>query len=449
MATVRTQSRAAVPSNLQRVKQAAKRDRRTQFTALLHHVDVAALRRAFHRLKRSASAGVDGETVASYAPKLQQNLEALHARVHSGSYRPQPIRRVYIPKADGGQRPLGIPALEDKIVQGAVAEVLHAIYEVDFVHCSFGFRRGRSPHDALQALFDGLMKQPVNYVLDADIRSFFDSVDHELMLRVLAVRIADKRVLRLIRQWLRVGILQGGECEPSEEGTPQGASISPLLANVYLHYALDVWVHRWQVARARGPMIFVRYADDFVMGFKHKRDAQEMVAALTARMGQCGLALHEQKTRLIEFGRFAAERRARRGERRPETFDFLGFTHYCSGTRSGRFMVKRKTQGRRLRRKLKQLRAEARRRMHEPVAEQHKWLCQVLRGHYAYFGLPCNFRSLRTLWWEVRRLWHRALRRRDRKRSLSWERFLHLLEHFPLPRPRITHGRHPAGAVVR
>ncbi len=293
------------------------------------------------------------------------------------------------------------------------------------------------------------MKQPVNYVLDADIRSFFDSVDHELMLRALAVRIADKRILRLIRQWLRVGILESGECEPSEEGTPQGAVISPLLANVYLHYALDVWVQRWQASAARGPMIVVRYADDFVMGCKHERDGQEMLAALKARLSQCGLALHEDKTRLIEFGRFAAERRARRGERRPETFEFLGFTHYCSRTRSGRFMVKRKTQGKRLCRKLKQLRAEARRRMHQPVAEQHKWLSQVLHGHYAYFGVPCNFRSLQTFWWEVGRLWHRALRRRDRKRSLSWERFLQLLEHFPLPRPRITHGRHPAGAVVR
>jgi RNA-directed DNA polymerase len=449
MATVRTQSRGAVSPNLQRVKQAARQDGRTRFTALLHHVDVAALRRSFHRLRRSASAGVDGETVASYEPELEQNLEALHVRVHTGSYRPQPIRRVYIPKADGGRRPLGIPTLEDKIVQGAVAEVLNAIYEEDFLDCSFGFRPGRSPHDGLEALFDGLMGQPVNYVLDADIRSFFGSVDHELMLRALAVRIADTRVLRLIRQWLRVGILEGEECAASDVGTPQGAPISPLLANVYLHYALDVWAHRWKVARARGPMIYVRYADDFVMGFKHERDGQEMVSALAGRMGQCGLALHEQKTRLIEFGRFAAERRARRGHGRPETFDFLGLTHYCGLSRSGRFTVKRKTQGSRLRRKLKQLRAEAKRRMHEPVAEQHKWLCQVLRGHYAYFGVPCNFPSLETFWWEVKRLWHRALRRRDRKGSLTWERFVQLLGHFPLPRPRVTHPRHPAGAVVR
>lgn len=449
MVKVRTQSREALLPNLQRVKQAAQRDRQTKFTALLHHVDVAALRRSFRRLKRNASAGVDGESVASYEPNLESNLRALHEAVHTGRYRPQPIRRVYIPKADGGQRPLGILALEDKIVQGAVAEVLGAIYEVDFVECSFGFRPGLSPHDALAAVFDGLMKQPVNYVLDADLRSFFDSVDHELMLRALAVRIADRRILRLIRQWLKVGILEGEECEPSEVGTPQGALISPLLANIYLHYALDRWVYRWQADPKRGPMIFVRYADDFVMGFKHERDAQEMLAALKARMTECGLAVHEEKTRLIEFGRFAAERRARRGERRPETFDFLGFTHYCSQTRKGRFMVKRKTQGKRLRRKLKELRVEAKRRMHEPVAEQHKWLCSVLRGHYAYFGLPCNFRSLRTFWWEVRRLWHRGLRRRDRERRLTWERFVQLHEHFPLPKPRITHLWQPAGGVGR
>lgn len=449
MAKVRTPSRETLPPNLQRVKHAAQRDRKTKFTALLHHVDVVGLKRSFYRLKRNAAAGVDGETVASYEPELESKLVALHARVHTGSYRPQPIRRVFIPKADGGQRPLGILALEDKIVQGAVAEVLSAIYEVDFVDNSFGFRPGRCPHDALAVVFDGLMRQPVNYVLDADLRSFFDSVDHEWMLRALAERIADKRVLRLIEQWLKVGILESGECEPSEVGTPQGALISPLLANVFLHYVLDKWVLRWQSKEADDAMFFVRYADDFILGFKLERDAQKMLAALKERMAKYGLALNEDKTRLIEFGRFAADNRSRRGERRPETFDFLGFTHYCSRTRKGRFMVKRKTQGKRLRRKLNELREEAKRRMHQPVAEQHKWLCQVLRGHYAYFGLPCNFRSLRTFLWEVRRLWHRALRRRDRERRLTWARFVQLLEHFPLPKPRITHPWRPVGAVAR
>jgi group II intron reverse transcriptase/maturase len=438
-----------LPPNLLRVKEAAQRDRRTRFTALLHHVDIAALRRSFYRLKRNASAGVDGETVASYEPELDEKLRALHARVHKGSYRPLPIRRVYIPKADDGRRPIGIPALEDKIVQGAVAEVLNVIYEVDFLDCSYGFRSGRSPHDALNAVFDGVMRQHVNYVLDADIRSFFDSVDHEKMMRALQERIADRRVLRLIGQWLKAGILESGECRIPEEGTPQGALISPLLANVYLHYALDKWVARWQADPRRGPMIFVRYADDFIIGFKHEHDAQKMLADLKARMAQCGLALNEGKTRLIEFGRFAAERRARRGERRPETFDFLGFTHYCSETRKGRFLLKRKTIGKRLRGKVKQLRKEMMERMHTAVSEQHKWLCSVLRGHYAYFGVRCNVHCLHAFWRQVQRLWHHALRRRDGKRSLTWERFEQLLELFPLPEPTITHTRRLAMSGLR
>jgi group II intron reverse transcriptase/maturase len=418
-----------------------------KFTALLHHVDVGALRRSFDRQKRNASAGVDGETVASYEPNLQENLEALHDRVHSGRYRPEPIRREYIPKADGGERPLGILTLEDKIVQGAVAEVLSVIYEEEFMDSSLGFRPGRSPHDALRAVQNGLLNEPVNFMLDADIRSFFDSVDHERMLRVLAQRIADRRILRLIEQWLRIGVLESGECQVSEAGTPQGAPISPLLANIYLHYALDRWVERWKRPPTRGPMIYVRYADDFVMGFKHQRDAEAMLVALKERMAQCGLALNEAKTRLIEFGRFAAERRAVRGERRPETFDFLGFTHYCSETRRGRFMVKRKTQSKRMRRKLKELRREAKRRMHTPVADQHQWLSGVLRGHYAYYGLPCNHHRLSRFYWEVTDLWHRALRRRDRERSLTWQRFTELLEVFPLPKPRITHHRHTVQAA--
>lgn len=449
MAKGRTLCRETLPPNLQRVKHAAQRDRKTKFTALLHHVDGAALRRAFHRLKRSAAAGVDGETVASYERELDAKLDALHARVQSGSYRPQPILRVHIPKADGGQRPLGILALEDKLVQSAVAEVLSAIYEEDFDDASFGFRPGRSAHDALAVLQRGLLDEPVNYVLDADIRSFFDSVDHELLLRALAVRIADKRILRLIEQWLRVGILEGDGCEPSEVGTPQGATISPLLANVFLHYALDAWVRRWQADPAHGPMIFVRYADDFVMGFKRKWDAEGMLADLKERLGRCGLALHEDKTRLIEFGRFAADNRAERGERRPETFDFLGFTHYCARTRKGVFMVKRKTQGKRMSRKLKELRQEAKRRMHEPLSAQHKWLCQVLRGHYAYYGVAANSRMLYIFLWQVKRLWLRALRRRGGKRRLSWARFEQLLEHFTLPAPSSIQSLQPAEAAVR
>ena len=349
----RTQSRGALPPDLERVNQAAQRGRQTRFTALLHHVDGASLRRAFERQRRTASAGVDGETVASYEPRVEETLEALCARLHTGRDRPMPVRRVYIPKADGGERPLGIPALEDKIVQSAVAEVLNAIYEVDFKNFSYGFRPGRDAHPALAALHTGLMTQDVNWVLDAD---------------------------------------------------------------------------------------------DFVLGFPYRSDAQAMWAALKQRLGKFGLTLHEDKTRLIEFGRLPAISRARRGQKRPETFNFLGFTHYCGWTRNGRFVVKRKTQSKRLTRKLRELREQAWQRMHIPVAAQHRWLCSVLRGHYAYYGLPCNYPALQAFTWQVCRLWFRTLRRRDRQRALTWARFAELLERLPLPTPKITHPWQPAGA---
>jgi RNA-directed DNA polymerase len=436
-AKVRTQSRVALSPNLQRVNEAAKRNKQARFTALLHHVEVTALERAFRRLKRNASAGIDGETVASYEQNLQARLQALCQRVHSGRYRPLPVRRVYIPKTDGGQRPLGVPALEDKIVQGAVAEALSAIYEVDFLGFSYGFRPGRNPHQALAALHTAVMTQCVNWVLDADIRKFFDSVDHEWLLRLIAHRIADPRVLRLIRQWLKAGVLERGGWHETAEGTPQGAGISPLLANIFLHYVLDLWVHQWRRRHARGRVIIVRYADDFVMGFQYPQDAGRMVADLRERMAKFKLALHEEKTRLIEFGRLPALERKRRGERRPETFAFLGFTHYCGWTRDGRFVVKRKTQSRRLTVKLKSLREEAWRRMHAAVSDQHQWLSQVLRGHYAYYGLPSNFRSLNAFYLNVRRLWFWTLRRRSQRR-MSWAGFNELLTRFPLPTPRLT-----------
>jgi RNA-directed DNA polymerase len=436
-AKVRTQGRVALLPNLQRVNEAARRNKQAQFTALLHHVDVTALERAFRRLKRSASAGVDGETVATYEQNLPTNLKGLCERVHTRRYRPWPVRRVYIPKSDGGQRPLGVPALEDKIVQGAVAEVLSSIYEVDFLGFSYGFRPRRNPHQALAALHTAMMTQRVCWVLDADIRKFFDSVDHEWLMRMVAHRIADLRVLRLIRQWLRAGVLENGAWHETVEGTPQGAGISPLLANIFLHYVLDLWVHQWRKRKARGRISLVRYADDFVMGFQYRDDGQRMLADLRERMAKFGLKLHEEKTRLIEFGRLPALDHKRRGERRLQTFAFLGFTHYGGWSRDGRFVVKRKTQSKRLTVKLKSLREEARRRMHMPVREQHRWLCQVLRGHYAYYGLSSNFRSLQGFLCEVRRTWFRALRRRSQRR-LNWNAFENLLKHFPLPTPRIA-----------
>jgi group II intron reverse transcriptase/maturase len=438
MAQDRTQSRSILPPDLARVNEAARRDRSARFTALLHHVNETALYRAFRRLKRSASPGVDGQTVSDYERELIPNLRDLCRRVHTGSYRPLPVRRTYIPKSDGGRRPLGIPALEDKIVQSAVAEMLSAIYEVDFLGFSYGFRPGRDPHQALSALHTAIMTQRVNWVLDADLRKFFDSVDHEWLLRMVAHRIADPRVLRLIDQWLKAGVMESGQWFETVEGTPQGAGISPLLANVFLHYVLDLWVHWWRKHRARGSTVIVRYADDFVLGFQYANDARRMQCELQQRLAKFRLTLHEGKTRLIEFGRLPALERKKRGMRRPETFAFLGFTHYCGWTRDGRFVVKRKTQSQRLSKKLKMLKVEARRRMHAPVTDQHRWLTAVLRGHYAYYGLPSNFASLAGFFREVRRLWYRTLRRRCRQR-MTWPRFAALLETFPLPTPWITH----------
>jgi RNA-directed DNA polymerase len=435
----RTQSRGALQPNLARVNAAARQGAQTRFTSLLHHVDESALHRAFRRQKRQASAGVDGMTVEKYAEGLEGNLRDLHMRIHTGRYRPQPVRRVYIPKADGGERPLGVPTLEDKIVQGAVAEVMSAIYEADFCGFSYGFRPGRSPQLALDALHTAIMSQRVNWVLDADIRSFFDSVDHEWLLRMVTHRISDPRILRLIKLWLRAGILESGEKRETEKGTPQGAGISPLLANIFLHYVLDLWVQSWRRRHARGRIVIVRYADDFVMGFEKEADAREMLRALRDRLGRFGLALHEDKTRLIEFGRFAALTRQRRGERRPQTFAFLGFVHYCGRTRDGRFIVKHKTEGRRLTRKLKAVRDEAWRLMHAPLAIQHDWYAAVLRGHYGYYGRPHNHRALNGFYREVRRIWMRCLRRRSQKsRRMGWEEFDALTVRFPLPLPRIT-----------
>jgi RNA-directed DNA polymerase len=437
---VRTQSRVALPSNLVRVNAAARAAVQTRFTALLHHVDVEALERAFQRQKRQASAGVDGITVEGYEQNLEANLQDLCARVHTGRYRPQPVRRVYIPKADGGRRPLGVPTLEDKIVQGAVAETLSAIYEVDFLGFSYGFRPGRNPHQALSSLHTAIMSQRVNWVLDADIRSFFDSVDHEWLLRMLAHRVADPRVLRLVRMWLEAGILESDEWHDTDRGTPQGAGISPLLANIFLHYVLDLWVHQWRRRNARGRVSIVRYADDFVMGFENGGDARRLLADLKDRLTKFGLSLHEDKTRLIEFGRLPAMVRQQRGERRPGTFAFLGFTHYCGWTRDGRFIVKRKTQSERLTRKLKELRQEAWRHMHAPLAEQHRWYSSVLRGHYGYYGVSHNLAALSAFHQEVRRIWRRYLRRRSQKaKRMDWDRFKAVLERFPLPEPRITH----------
>jgi group II intron reverse transcriptase/maturase len=435
----RTQGRTYLPDHLIRVNEAAKRSRQVRFTALLHHVDDEALERAFRRLRRKAAPGVDGMTVETYEGRLTDNLRELCDRVHSGRYKPLPVRRTHIPKADGGRRPLGILALEDKIVQGAVAEVLSAIYEADFLDCSYGFRPGRSAHQALRTIHDAIISERVNWVFEADIRKFYDSIDHEWLMRMVAHRIADPRILRLIRQWLEVGVLENGVYAETVEGTPQGAGISPLLANIFLHYALDLWVRQWMRRAATGQMRLVRYADDFLLTFERRADADRVATALAERLAKFGLRLHEDKTRLIEFGRFAATNRRRRSEGRPETFDFLGFTHFCGKTLDGRFMVHRKTQRGRLTRKLKELRRELKRRRHMRLREQHGWLARVLRGHYAYYGVTGNSYGLRRFLTQAVRAWHGAIRRRGQKRRMSWDRFKALLRANPLPPPRLVH----------
>jgi len=438
----RTQSRKLLSANLARVNEAAKRSRQTRFTALLHHVDVAALERAYRRLRRRAAPGVDGMTVDAYERGLEVRLRDLCDRVHSGHYRPLPVRRTYIPKADGGQRPLGILALEDKIVQSAVAEVLSAVYEADFLNCSYGFRPGRSAHQALQTVREAVTTEPVNWVLDADIRRYFDSVDHAWLLRMMAHRIADPRVLRLIRQWLRAGILESGVYADTVEGTPQGAGISPLLANIFLHYVLDLWVEQWRRRQSTGHVRLVRYADDYLLLFQRRQDAEIMTAALAERLAKFGLHLHEEKTRLIEFGRFTEENRRRKGRGRPEVFDFLGFTHYCGKTRDGRFLLRQKTQRKRMIRKLKELRQEMRRRMHHRLGDQHRWLAAVLRGHYAYFGIPGNSTCLDRFRFQVMKAWRRVLLRRSQRPKLSWERFYAILQVFPIPIGHVKGWRH-------
>ena len=433
-----TQGWSPCVPGLIRVHEAAKRDRRARLTALLHHVDESALYRAFTRLRRSAASGVDGLTVDAYREGLMDRLRDLHDRIQSGRYRSQRIRRTTIPKPDGGERTLGIVALEDKIVQGAVAEVLNAVYEVEFLDMSHGFRPRRNAQGALAQLEKSVMTERVNWVLDADIKQFFDSVDHEWLLRMLEHRIGDRRLLRLIEQWLKVGVGNATHTQTMAQGTPQGAGISPLLANVFLHYALDLWVEQWRHRYARGAMRAVRYADDVVFTFQYQADAEAFQQALDDRLARFGLALHESKTRLIAFGNQRMLQSYHRGESRPETFNFLGFTHYNGFTRRGRVTLFRRTQKERQRAKLKELRQQMRRRMHRPLAEQHAWLCAVLKGHYQYFGVPGNYRMLERFLLEVTRYWRYVLMRRNDRRSMPWARFQFILAQFPLPRPRIA-----------
>jgi RNA-directed DNA polymerase len=429
------------PRALDRVRQVAERDKDVRFTALLHHVDVESLRAAYLALRRQAAPGVDGVTWEAYGRDLEANLQDLHGGLHRGAYRAKPSRRVYIPKADGRQRPLGIAAMEDKIVQSAIVGVLNAIYEADFLGFSYGFRPGRSQHDALDALAVGIKRKKVNWVLDSDVADFFTSLDHGWLRKFLEHRIGDNRVLRLIQQWLDAGVIEDEVWAECEEGTPQGATVSPLLANVYLHYVFDLWAKRWRRRQAHGDMVIVRFADDFIVGFEHREDAERFQAELSERFAKFGLELKAEKTRLIEFGRDAARNRAARGLGKPETFDFLGFTHISGKTRGGRFTVRRITIAKRMRAKLKEVKTELMRRMHLPVPEVGQWLARVVRGHLNYYAVPGNTDAIAAFCSEIQRLWHWALRRRSQRTKVTWERMRRLFKRW-LPAPRALHP-HP------
>lgn len=437
--TCRTQGRKHVSQGLRGVREAARRDRTQKFTALLHHVTIELLKDSYATLKRQAAPGVDGVTWEQYGEGLEGKIRDLHDRVHRGAYRAQPSRRTYIPKADGRQRPLGIAAVEDKVVQQAVVTVLNEIYEEDFLGFSYGSRPGRSQHHALDALGVGLRRKKVKWVLDLDVRGFYDNVSHEWLEKFVEHRIADRRILRLIQKWLKAGVSEEGEWKETKVGTPQGAVVSPLLANIYLHYVFDLWANQWRRKRAQGDMIVVRYADDAVLGFENRTEAEAFLEQLRERMRKFGLELHPEKTRMIEFGRFAEDNRKRRGEGKPETFDFLGFTHICGKTwKGGWFTVKRRTVKKRLRDKLQEIRQELRKRWHERVADTGSWLRSVVQGYFNYHAVPGNFAALQTFRREVARAWLAALRRRSQRHRLPWERFGSIVDRY-LPPPRIQH----------
>jgi RNA-directed DNA polymerase len=436
--TCRAQSREDVSQALERIRQAARERKKERFTSLLHHVSTDLLEEAFYQLREDAAAGVDGLRWEDYERNLEGNLVDLHARVHRGAYRALPARRVFIPKPDGRQRPLAIAALEDKIVQRAVVAVLNAIYEEDFLGFSYGFRPGRGTHNALDALVVGIEHRKVNWILDADIRSFFDEISREKLIMFLEHRIGDRRIIRLIQKWLKVGVLADGIVTVGDKGTGQGAVISPLLANVYLHYVLDLWAERWRWREATGDMIIVRYADDFIIGFQHEADARRFLDEMRARLREFELTLHPEKTRLIEFGRFAGKNRKARGLGKPETFNFLGFTFICGQSRRGTFLVKRKTRRDRMRTKLKMIAQELRRRMHQPIPDLGEWLGHVVKGYFNYHAVPTNYRALVVFRDQIIRRWGRALNRRSQREGYNWARLVELADAY-LPRPRIRH----------
>jgi RNA-directed DNA polymerase len=436
--TCSTQSEARVSQGLAGVRKAARERKELKFTALLHHLTVDLLRDSFSALKRKAAPGVDGVTWREYEAGLEDRLTDLHGRIHRGAYRAQPSRRVYIPKPDGRQRPLGVAALEDKVVQQAVVTILNQIYEEDFRGFSYGFRPGRSQHQALDALYVGITRKKVNWVLDCDILGFFDNLSHDWLLKFVQHRVADQRILRLIQKWLKAGVVEEGQWKNTEMGTPQGSVISPLLANIYLHYVFDLWVDAWRRKYAQGEVIVVRYADDSVLGFQHRADADRFLEAFRERLRKFGLELHPDKTRRFEFGRFAEQDRRRRGEGKPETFDFLGFTHISGKDRNGSFALKRKTVGKRMRAKLLELKQQLGNRMHDPIAFTGKWLRSIVQGYFNYHAIPGNTDSLNAFRNRLVRLWRTMLIHRSQRHHLSWARMQRLADRW-LPQPRVLH----------
>jgi len=436
--TRRAQDRGSVSQALERVRKVARQRKKERFTSLLHHIDVTMLRTAFYAMKRDAAPGVDGMIWKTYEQDLDRRIEELHKQVKSGAYRALPSRRSYIPKEDGSKRPLAVAALEDKIVQRATAAVLSAIHEEDFLGFSYGFRPKRSQHDALDALIVGISSKKVNYILDADIRSFFTEVSQQWVVRFLEHRIGDTRILRLVQKWLRAGVLEDGVVTIEEKGTGQGSVISPLLANVYLHYVFDLWAERWRRREATGDMIMVRYADDIVVGFQHERDARRFWDAMRERLREFSLSLHPEKTRLIEFGRFAAQNCKRRGRSKPETFKFLGFVLICDKSRRGDFRVRRKSRQDRMRAKLQEIKEALRRRINRPIPETGKWLAHVVSGYFAYHAVPTNGLALSAFRYHVLVLWHRQLCRRSQRARVLWTRMTKLADEF-LPKPQILH----------
>jgi RNA-directed DNA polymerase len=436
--TRQTLSWESVSPGLERVRENARTNPKLRFTSLLHHITPDFLRAAYFSLTRKAAPGVDGVTWDAYGEDLENKLNDLHGRLHRGAYRALPSRRRMIPKPDGRERPLGIASLEDKIVQRAVVEVLNAIYEADFVGFSYGFRPKRSQHDALDALAFAIERKKVNWILDADLRAYFDTVSHSWLIRFLELRIGDRRIIRLIRKWLKAGVMEDGVTRATVVGTPQGAVVSPVLSNIYLHYCFDLWANRWRRRHARGEVIFIRYADDYVAGFQHEDDARAFLADLGERLEHFGLSLHPDKTRLVEFGRYAAERRSKRGQGKPETFTFLGFTHICGRSKVGRFALKRQTRRDRMRQTLQAVKEQMHKRMHHSIPEQGRWLGQVVRGYFAYHAVPTNTRAIGAFRQDVVRIWRQTLKRQSHKGDITWKRMETLGTQW-LPPVRVLH----------